>query len=178
MVLPVFRYHPDPIASGSIVASDALCICCGKQRGFLYVGPAYSVSETRDRLCPWCIADGSAHRKFDVCFTSEDFPEDILPEIVDEVAHRTPGFSGWQQKIWLTCCADAAAFLEPVGYAEIRARHPQLEAKLLAHCERDLRMSHEAAVRAVQELNLKHGPTAYGFICRHCGERLAYFDYT
>jgi uncharacterized protein len=28
MDLPVLRYHPDPIASGSIAASDAQCDCC------------------------------------------------------------------------------------------------------------------------------------------------------
>jgi uncharacterized protein CbrC (UPF0167 family) len=35
MDLPVFRYHPDPIASGSgsIIASHAQCACCGGRRG-------------------------------------------------------------------------------------------------------------------------------------------------
>jgi uncharacterized protein len=41
MDLPVFRYHPDPIASGSIVASGAQCACCGARRGFIYTGPVY-----------------------------------------------------------------------------------------------------------------------------------------
>ena len=38
MDLPVFRYHPDPIASGSIVASDAQRACCSARRGFIYTG--------------------------------------------------------------------------------------------------------------------------------------------
>jgi hypothetical protein len=35
MGLPVFRYHRDPIASGSIEASGAQCLCCNKRRGFI-----------------------------------------------------------------------------------------------------------------------------------------------
>jgi len=61
MDLPVFRYHPDPIASGSVVASAAECVCCGEARGFIYTGPAYCEAELEEALCPWCIADGSAH---------------------------------------------------------------------------------------------------------------------
>jgi len=39
MDLPTFRYHPDPLASGSIAASDAACACCNQHRGFIYTGP-------------------------------------------------------------------------------------------------------------------------------------------
>ncbi len=35
MDLPVFRYRPAPIASGSIVASHAQCACWGGRRGFI-----------------------------------------------------------------------------------------------------------------------------------------------
>ncbi|MGV8422639.1 CbrC family protein, partial [Pseudomonas aeruginosa] len=31
--LPHFRYHPEPLASGSIEASATTCQCCGKARG-------------------------------------------------------------------------------------------------------------------------------------------------
>lgn len=51
-------------------------------------------------------------------------------KLADEVAHRTPSFSEWQQEHWLTCCGDAAAFVEPAGYAEIRTRYPELEGVL------------------------------------------------
>ncbi|MCP4306259.1 MAG: CbrC family protein [bacterium] len=38
--LPSFRYHPDPIATGSIRPSDeAVCRRCSRNRGFIYVGP-------------------------------------------------------------------------------------------------------------------------------------------
>ncbi len=178
MDLPVFRYHPDPIASGSIVASDAQCLCCDQRRGFIYAGPTYCEAELDDALCPWCIADGSAHEKFDASFVDEAcFPADIPSDVVEGISHRTPSFSGWQQEKWLTCCGDAAAFLEPAGHAEIRARHPQLEGTLMMYIVHELEISGGAATRFLTSLDRDKGPTAYVFSCRHCDSKLAYIDY-
>ena len=66
--LPHFRYHPDPVETGSITASDAACTRCGERRGFIYAGPVYAVGDFRDALCPWCIADGSAHESLGATF--------------------------------------------------------------------------------------------------------------
>jgi uncharacterized protein CbrC (UPF0167 family) len=44
----------------------------------------------------------------------------VVPaDVVEEVAHRTPGFSTLQQARWWTHCGDAAAFL---GVEEDRVR--------------------------------------------------------
>jgi uncharacterized protein CbrC (UPF0167 family) len=178
MDLPFFRYHPDPIASGSIVASDAQCICCNARRGHIYTGPAYCEREIEDSLCPWCIADGSAHRSLDVSFTDPaGFPDGIQPAVVEEIAYRTPGFNTWQQEKWLTCCGDAAAFLETVGYKEICARYPRLEGALMMYIVHQLEISGAAATRFLRGLNRDHGPTAYIFACRHCDAQPAYIDY-
>ena len=61
--LPVFLYHPDPIATGSIQPSATPCKVCGQARGYIYTGPVYTEIRNRldDAICPWCIADGSAH---------------------------------------------------------------------------------------------------------------------
>ncbi|MCP3477328.1 CbrC family protein [Bradyrhizobium sp. CCGUVB1N3] len=177
MDLPVFRYHPDPIASGSIVASGAQCVCCDQRRGFIYTGPSYCEAELDEALCPWCIADGSAHETFDASFVDEAlFPDEIPREVVEEIAFRTPGFSGWQQEQWMACCCDAAAFIEPAGHAEIRARHPQLEGTLMMHIVHDHGLSGGAATRFLTSLNRDRGPTAYVFCCRHCDSKLAYID--
>jgi uncharacterized protein CbrC (UPF0167 family) len=69
MDFPTFRYHPDPIATGSVVVSDTTCVCCGQARGFIYMGPVTADEELDEALCPWCIADGSAARRFDAEFT-------------------------------------------------------------------------------------------------------------
>ncbi|MFJ9673062.1 CbrC family protein [Streptomyces sp. NPDC101221] len=61
--LPFFRYHPDPLASGSIRASAESCACCGRSTGWIYTATFYSAQEVSGRFCPWCIADGSAAQR-------------------------------------------------------------------------------------------------------------------
>ncbi|MBE9103186.1 CbrC family protein [Vacuolonema iberomarrocanum] len=111
--LPKFKYHPDPIATGSVKQSTEICQCCGLIRGYVYTSNVYAEEELQDQLCPWCIADGSAAKKFDAAF-SDDYSlihEGIDQSIVDEVTQRTPGFDTWQQEVWLTHCNDACQFL-------------------------------------------------------------------
>jgi len=111
-LLPPFRYHPDPLATGSFEARGGVCKSCGLQRNIMYVGPVYSrFPDIRGNVCPWCIADGSAHEKF-ACTFVDDFPLKDLPQaIILEVTTRTPGFASWQQDEWLSHCGDACAFL-------------------------------------------------------------------
>ncbi len=68
MELPHFKYHPNPTATGSIVPSAEVCPVCGQSRGFAYNGIPYGSNEL-EHICPWCIADGTAHEKFGVEFT-------------------------------------------------------------------------------------------------------------
>jgi len=70
--LPVFRYHPDPVATGAIVRSDVACACCGEATGFAYDGPWYATHDPDGVICPWCIADGRAAARFDAEFTGFD----------------------------------------------------------------------------------------------------------
>lgn len=114
--LPVFKYHPSPLSTGSIEDSDAVCECCGLRRGFIYRGPIYCIEEVAD-ICPWCIADGSAHTKWAAKFTDSGGIGgygrwcQVSREIVEEITHRTPGFSAYQSARWWTHCGDAAEFV-------------------------------------------------------------------
>ena len=102
MTLPSFKYHPDPISTGSVVKSRTECVCCGQVRGYIYVGPVYAEEEYDECICPWCIADGSAHKKLDAEFTDEDgignYGEwgKVNKRVREEVVYRTPGFDSWQ----------------------------------------------------------------------------------
>lgn len=177
MELPNFKYHPHPIASGSIVESKNQCKVCNQARGYIYEGPAYCEEDLEAAICPWCIADGSAHRKFDVLFTDPaEFPDDIPEGVADEIAHRTPGFSAWQEPRWMFCCKDGAAFLEPVGAAEISARYPMLEGTLMGFIVHELHISGGAANQMLRSLNRDQGPTAFVFQCLHCDHQPAYID--
>lgn len=121
MQLPTFTYHPDPLATGSVKPSNIVCRACGRARGYMYTGPVYAEEELDTTLCPWCIADGTAHDRFKAAFLDqagvggygawEQVPNDVLAE----VTYRTPSFSGWQQEQWWTHCGDAAQFLGVAG---------------------------------------------------------------
>ncbi|WP_281168175.1 CbrC family protein [Sporichthya polymorpha] len=55
--LPVFRYHPDPVGTGSIEATEDTCEFCDLPRGWRYTANIYAEEEF-ETVCPWCIADG------------------------------------------------------------------------------------------------------------------------
>ncbi len=179
MQLPEFKYHPDPIATESIVRSEAECVCCGKARGYVYVGPVFSEEDLDESLCPWCIADGSAHEKFDASFTDEKGVGDygswecVSPAIVDEVAHRTPGFSGWQQERWWTHCGDAAAFMGRAGKSELLV----LGKEAIAAVQESTGLSDGPEwAQFFEALDKEASPTAYVFKCLKCGALGAYQD--
>lgn len=177
MALPVFKYHPDPVATNSIVESGVTCRCCAQQRGFIYTGPVFSEEELADSICPWCIADGSAHERFSAEFTdsagiTSDTGEPVPSAVVEEVSYRTPGFTGWQQERWVACCGDAAAFLGRAGRKELKSKWaaavPALrdEAGLTAEEWKDF----------ANDLDAEESPTAYVFRCLHCNALLGYTD--
>jgi uncharacterized protein len=177
MDLPTFKYHPDPVASGSVEKSDKVCACCNEAKGYIYTGSVYSEGDEIDAICPWCIADESAHEKFGASFNdAEGLYDQVAPKVADEVEFRTPGYAGWQQEHWLACCGDAAAFREPVGYAEISQRYPFLETVLMKHLAEEWELTGEAAAALYKSLDRDRGPTAYVFTCLHCKQDLAYID--
>ena len=173
---PVSRYHPDPIRTGSITASPNQCCCCRRSRGYVYTLAPYTEEEVEERsLCPWCIADGSAHRKFGAEFIdAEGIPDDLPERVVEELVERTPGYAAWQTEEWRACCQDAAAFLGPFGYAEIVREN--LLAPLLEYITGELQYDARPASRLVESLNRDNGPTAYVFECLHCHRRLFHVD--
>jgi uncharacterized protein len=177
MDLPRFKYHPAPLNTGSIVASERVCQVCEKARGFAYQGVPYG-GDDLETVCPWCIADGSAHEKFRLEFTDRDGIgggewESIPREIADEVAFRTPGFSGWQQERWFTHCGDAAEFLGPMGKDQIE----QLDREAVEVVRVESGYEAKEWAHYYNSLNLRTGPaTAYLFRWRHCGKLGGYSD--
>jgi len=177
MTLPTFRYHPDPIASGSVIVSDAQCRSCGQKRGYVCTAPVYAEDDLDDAICPWCIADGSAHAKFEATFVdSEAFADEMPDAAVEEISERTPGFNSWQGEQWPMCCGDAAAFVAPAGIKEIRKSYYQLEGQLMGYIVHEMKISGGAATRLLDSLDRESGPTAYVFQCLHCGRHLAHID--
>ena len=74
--LPAFRYHPNPLETGAFEesADGVVCDCCGKTTHIFYTNPFFSVEDIA-YLCPECIANGEAARKYDGSF-QDDFSLD------------------------------------------------------------------------------------------------------
>ncbi len=177
--LPIFKYHPDPVMTGSIKPSEAECVCCGRKRGYIYAGQVFAADDLSESICPWCIADGSAHIKFNAEFTDSAGvggyakPPVVPNSVVEEVAFRTPGFLGWQQEHWLACCGDAAAFLGRAGCVELESRWRDAIPSIQTECG----IVDGAQWRDyLQALDKDGSPTAYVFQCLHCGRYLGYSD--
>jgi|ERR1700752_46143 len=180
MSLPNFKYHPDPIATGSVEASDVKCVCCDKVRGFIYRGLPYAEDELEDCICPWCIADGSAHDKYDAEFTDSEgvggygYWGPVSQEAIEEIAFRTPGFCGWQQERWFTHCNDAGAFLGRAGRKELE----QIGAEAINVIKEEVGYDGEDWDEYFRSLDKDEEPTAYIFRCLHCNAYGGYSDFT
>lgn len=171
-MIPAFRYHPDPVATGAAIPATAPCEVCRRDVALVYEGPFYAIEEPSS-VCLSCIADGSAARAFDGEFT-DLFDGDVPDDVRDEVLHRTPGFTAWQSELWLTHCGDAAAFLDRAGTAELAAL-PDARDDLVERGVRD-GMTRDAMADVLESLHRDGDCTAYLFRCLHCGTHLAYWD--
>jgi uncharacterized protein CbrC (UPF0167 family) len=186
---PFFRYHPDPLATGSAVRDRHVCSVCGIERDVRYQGPIYG--NQPDSLCLHCIHSGAAARTlggepievddgklmemFAQFSDAIDVPSQVPPAVVEEIIHRTPGFSGWQQESWLFHCGDGAAFLGPAGYPDLEP-HPEALDMLRDDFQR-LGWSSENIEPFLRRMSRTGDPTtAYLFRCRHCGTYLASWD--
>jgi uncharacterized protein CbrC (UPF0167 family) len=163
--LPSFKYHPFPLGTGSIEASDAVCECCGQARGYAYAAAVYA-TQSVDVVCPWCIADGSLGRKFDATLV-DDHPllsAGLATAIVDEVTRRTPGYISWQQESWIACCDDACEFHGDAPRSDMRG----LDESGLASLSAESGFSVEDLRSIIRHYEPGGSPAFYKFVCRHC----------
>jgi uncharacterized protein CbrC (UPF0167 family) len=174
--LPEFRYHPDPLATGNVKPSKAVCRCCDQTREYIYAGPVYAIEDLDDEICPWCIADGSAAEKFDATF-ADGHPlaeAGLSDDIIEEVTRRTPGYTSWQQEVWLACCNDACEFHGDAPSVEVRA----LDGDDLDELLRALEWSPTDWPDVARGYEPGGDPAIYKFICRHCGRHHYGLDYS
>ena len=177
MDLPVFKYHPNLLLTGSIQPRDTRCVCCGEAKQYIYTGPVYAQSDLAELICPWCIASGLAHEMYAAEFNDEASvggDRAVSQEVKEEVVYRTPGFRGWQQGRWLVHCGDACAFLGPAGRQEIEEYQSQ---DLLESLRADIDMNEKEFRSYLNSLDKEGCPTAYIFQCLHCGKYMGYSDF-
>lgn len=173
MSLPHFKYHPDPVATGMIERKTAICPCCERTTEYVYATIPYCVDEI-ENLCPECIADGSATKKFKASF-ADGHPlsrAGLAKEIIEEVIFRTPGFISWQQEVWLACCNDACEFHGHLRRDEFLNLPPEIIAKF--------RTEHRIDDKLWKILSSSYRPggslAIYKFVCRHCRTLRLGFD--
>jgi uncharacterized protein CbrC (UPF0167 family) len=195
----VFTYFPDPFATGDFVPSTNECIVCGEAPGIIYAGSTAEVEEFDECICPWCIADGSAHRRLNASFVDRDGIGqhangnwDAVPDsVAEEVAFRTPAFGGWQEERWYAHCGDAAVFLGYAGKLELSG----VWAGALDGIRRDFGYRYYGETHWQKWFDALHADgreaawsfrhwqdrtadaTAYVFQCRHCGMLGGYLDF-
>ena len=172
MDLPFFKYHPNPLATRAFTQAQyaVVCDCCGCSTHIYYDGPFYAIDDI-NYLCPKCIASGAAAKKFDGAFQDDGCLEtEVLDaEKVDELIHRTPWYSGWQQEYWRSHCGDFCAFIGYVGAAELKALgvlDEVLDDPQWSEAEKDLIKT------SVNGGSLQ----CYLFKCLHCGKHMVWMD--
>ena len=172
-MIPSFKYHPDPIATGAFIKGDPrACDCCGKDTDIWYKSPFYSV-ENANCLCPECIASGLAADKFHGAFQDEYNTDEVSdPAKMDELVHRTPGYHGWQQEYWTAHCDDFCAFIGYVGWKEL----------VDMGIDKEIEENYPDGVYGWPLQDVKQymtndgGMQGYLFKCLHCGQHVLYVD--
>ena len=168
--LPQFRYYPDPVGTGAFEeGEEKTCPCCGKKSTVHYSTMPYCV-ENVGNLCPLCISNGEAARKYDATFIQDaEWKGEPNKEKDEELFCRTPGYMSWQGEYWLSCCDDYCAYLGTVGTRELKAMD------IADEVFEDYAARNE--FEDVREYLVKDGSLCgYLFRCLHCGKYHLWVD--
>ncbi|MGO5073129.1 CbrC family protein [Clostridium sporogenes] len=119
--IPKFKYCPDTINTNILtIGGTEVCDCCGETVDVYYEGSFYSVEDV-ECLCPECIDNGTAAKKFDGQYQQDIFNDEkvVNEEYRDEILHRTPSYISWQGSNWPAHCDDYCEFLGDAGWDKI-----------------------------------------------------------
>ena len=167
-----FRYHPDPLKTGAFKkGKSVVCDCCGNKTSVYYSEPFYSIEEI-EFLCPDCIKSGNASEKFDGEFQDYCSCDKINDEEkLDELCKQPPGYKSWQQGYWLSHCDDFCAFIDYVGWKEIKNMGIEVE------IEDDLSTNSDYKIDDVKKHLQNNGSMqGYLFRCLICGKYRLHID--
>ena len=164
--LPHFKYNPNALELGVIKKEPTACPICKQNREYTYAGPFYSVEEA-EGICPWCIADGSATERLDGTTQDSYSCEPVEnPEFLEELTLRTPGYSGWQQEVWLSHCGDFCAIKQYVGWKEISHLTEELTDDL-----NRIKTEYSFTQEQLEQYLVNNGSLqGYLFQCIHCAQ--------
>ncbi len=158
--LPQFKYNPNVYENGYVEFQKGICQCCGKEVD-AYIDVLYTTEDV-DCICMFCVADGSAARKYNGDFIQDADPIDN-ESAKDELFHRTPGYLSWQGENWVACCNDYCEYIGPVGTKE-------LEELGIADEFFEEDGSYDGYEKAREYLVKNGSLCGYLFRCLHCGK--------
>lgn len=179
MELPEFKYSPNAYKIDVFEKEEGECSVCSQQRSLKYTGSFYSVDEP-DYICPWCIADGSAAKKYEgefndsvgvetpVDYERSDEVKASFENKVTEIAERTPSYVSWQQEVWLTHCNEPCAFID---YVDSKVIQP-----ILHELEDDIENTGYDRKLIIEHLSSQGSLVGYLFKCLHCGTHRLHVD--
>lgn len=174
--LPKFRYHPDPLGTGSIIRKDAVCQVCGQPTPYVYDVSFHWGGDDDPILCPWCIYTGEAAEALDGVFLHESSCQPVDDSAkLEELCLRTPSYEATQQAVWLTCCGDACVYRGEKTWPQLEAMGiaPQLEAAYRENPS-SLPLSMDAMRYSFYGgAQVQH----YLFQCRHCKQYHLHTDW-
>ncbi len=177
--LPKFKYHPDPLKTGSIELKETECPVCGKHSNYSYFGPFYSYEYEGEerRICPNCIADGSAAKKYEGEFTTIDECDVENDDYKNELTKKTPGFYSIQEDHWMDHCGDFCEFIGKIGQVsgvEIGEFIEDIVPDDIQEVLDILRIEKDN----LEEFMRNHGDIqGYLFKCLKCGKKRFYIDF-
>ena len=172
MKLPIFKYNPYPIKLDVIIEKETICPVCEKKQNYVYEGSFFSEEEVRG-ICPWCIADGSAAKKYngefqDVASCDEVDEEEYLNELI----YRNPGYIGWQQEYWLSHCGDFCSIIDYVGWKEIKHLENELMDDISRICK-----EYQMSIQDFKNTLFNKGDfQGYLFQCNCCKQHRLHVD--
>ena len=124
---PKFTYFAKPLEAGSFVRKKVVCNACERSRDYQYEGDFFTTHDDV-ALCPWCVADGTAAKKFNGTFQDEAAIESVGNKAAtDELLHRTPSYIAWQTASWLSHCEDYMCYLGEATWEQIEPRLQELQ---------------------------------------------------
>lgn len=170
--LPSFELFPDPVGDGVFERSAEKCSLCKTSRGWIYTGPLFG-EEDGDGVdvCPWCIADGTANRA-GWFFVGDTLGDQPVSDADEALLQRTPGFTTWQDPMWLTCCGKACVFLGRAGEEELRGKWAESVDSIFE----DFEYEDDERDEMLSEFSRDGSPVGYVFQCRVCKKLTGYQD--
>ena len=181
--IPAFPYHPHPLDTGSFEQDKSVvCRCCSRPTQVYYYypfeSPMISDEDVTFFLCPHCIKNGEASRRFHGHFQDPEFCEQVEDrEKLEELCYRTPGYYAPEEPYWLAHCNDFCALIDTVDdWSELEERgiEAEVDADWVVNSDYDV-----TDIKVIKEhLNYDNDGAFQGFLfrCLHCGKHRLYVD--